>query len=372
MMDSAKILVSTLDFSVRTIESKLLDIARQPYNADERRLIFDATRGGGAGSKRVSWLNYRKGLISGTRAHAVHTGMRSVKNGRNFSPRSLLDGIIGHKEFHGSEVTRWGTANKNKALDSYKKIMASTHRDTELELDLGLVYHQQVRFIAGTPDATFVCSCCGNRVVEIKCPFRAKDKKISDLISDHALELLDEAGQLKRSHSYYTQVQVYMALTGTDICDFVLWSPLDKETPNIQRVNFDRDYWRDVEASDDYFFEHYLLSTIVHKSLEAGPTPPGTSGAHGKAALVHDVATTPFGTENMCQKCTGILPDSDRIINDINQASVRCDCPCACEKWFHQKCCDYDQELLNLEDGEDAPPWYCAHCRVNCDCDSIP
>ena len=62
-------------------------------------------------------------------------------------------------------------------------------------------------FLGATPDGVISCDCCGNGVVEIKCPYCCKQKDlITVAVEDSGLFLYeDEEGavELKQSHQYY-------------------------------------------------------------------------------------------------------------------------------------------------------------------------
>ena len=64
-------------------------------------------------------------------------------------------------------------------------------------------------------------------IVEVKCPFWAKDKTIQDSCeSSHAfcLETVGDQRQLKADHPNYWQCQVQMFCTERCYCDFILWT----------------------------------------------------------------------------------------------------------------------------------------------------
>ena len=83
--------------------------------------------------------------------------------------------------------------------------------------------------MGATPDGIVKCDCCGNGVVEIKCPYSAKNKALCALIEEHAffLEQLGTVTALKKDHAYYFQVQAQMKFCNARYCDFVVWSPND-------------------------------------------------------------------------------------------------------------------------------------------------
>ena len=84
------------------------------------------------------------------------------------------------------------------------------------------------------------CVCCGQGVVEVKCPFCVSEMSFQEAaagVSSFCLERLPgDKLQLRLDHAYYYQCQLQMFVTRRSFCDFVLWSP--KEL-HIERIALD-------------------------------------------------------------------------------------------------------------------------------------
>ena len=76
-------------------------------------------------------------------------------------------------------------------------------------------------------------------VLEIKCPSSCKDKPIY-------VEYLDFLGRLKKTHTYYTQVQIQMYVTGLQLAHLFVYSSKDYKLVSIP------------------FDEAFLKATIPH------------------------------------------------------------------------------------------------------------
>lgn len=113
------------------------------------------------------------------------------------------------KSFSNS-ATQWGCQHEKTAREQYKKAMEELHENFEIR-DSGLVINPKYPFLGASPDAVASCHCCGEIVVEIKCPYCRRDKSISDEID--CLEKIDGQLRLKRCHEYYYQVQCQLLLT---------------------------------------------------------------------------------------------------------------------------------------------------------------
>lgn len=60
--------------------------------------------------------------------------------------------------------------------------LASSHVGFECSL-AGLTINPQYPFLGASPDGFSYCECCGDGIIEIKCPFSLKEGKPGDLIS---------------------------------------------------------------------------------------------------------------------------------------------------------------------------------------------
>ena len=74
----------------------------------------------------------------------------------------------------------------------------------------GLVISVDYPFLGASPDGIACCDCCGQRVVEIKCPYSHKEKSVEDICSERGYHLEMQDGQVScRSLSpWYTQMQL--------------------------------------------------------------------------------------------------------------------------------------------------------------------
>jgi len=100
----------------------------------------------------------------------------------------------------------------------------------------GLCIHPDYPYLAASPDARVSCDCCGERVIEIKCPYNCsvesgKESKIEDL----------PWMPLTTRSDYYYQMQVEMLCAGVESCDFIVWAEKEHRvtrfTRNIETCN---------------------------------------------------------------------------------------------------------------------------------------
>ena len=164
--------------------------------------------------------------------------------------RILCEKLSG--SFTGTRATRYGQANEENALQCYLQMSpAFTIQPSSM------VVHSKSPWLAATPDAFATDPMSGTGVVEVKCPYICRDKSLWDAAaSSSCLSVLGESLSLKKSHTYYYQVQHQMFVTDCDWADFVVWTP--RET-HVQRIVRDRAFFEGVLPKlHDFFFGHLL------------------------------------------------------------------------------------------------------------------
>ena len=79
--------------------------------------------------------------------------------------------------------------------------------------------------------------------------------------------LNDEGLYLKPSHSYYTQLQTGMAITGCKWADFVVYTKHDGESSlSLQRILFDTCFWSGcVKAVKDFYCKYVMLELMTKR-----------------------------------------------------------------------------------------------------------
>ncbi len=88
-------------------------------------------------------------------------------------------------------------------------------------------------------------------LLEIKCP---------DTDNLHTLKYLNETDgkiELKKNHNYFFQVQMQMAVTGLEWCDFFVWLENDS---HLETIRFDEVFWQEAKDKLDYKINNDLKS----------------------------------------------------------------------------------------------------------------
>ena len=226
---------------------KLLDALT--YSKDQAAQIEVETR-----AQRLChrWQEERKFRLTASKFGLV------IKRRRNHT--TLAKQILYCKISNGVLAILWGQQHEADALESYKNSL-----DPGLLLSEAGIYIAECGFLGASPDGV-VKDESGQSVclVEVKCPYKARNKSIEEMYNDQSFccSLTDEGPTLKNDHDYYYQVQGQMAITGIHTCDFVVWTPLNFITITL---TFDEDFWnnRCYPLLKNFYF-NIMLPEIVY------------------------------------------------------------------------------------------------------------
>lgn len=195
-------------------------------------------------SSSYLWKEHRKGRITASNMKDVCAKVDALTRNRgDVKPKTtpLLSKLV-----HGSEnldhvpAIRWGKDNEDKAMRELHAVGLANHTNCKLSKS-GLYVVKDKPYIGASPDGFMSCSCCGQAVLEIKCPYSIRESTVMESWSDtDFLEYSNGKIQLKRDHKYYHQVTGQMAVTGVHKCYFLVWTP--KEL-HIEAMEFDPDFW---------------------------------------------------------------------------------------------------------------------------------
>ena len=127
----------------------------------------------------------------------------------------------------------WGRMHEDDARKMYLHQMSGA-----VITRCGLVIYHREPCLACSPDDIVTLATGEQGLVEYKCSYKAVKESLT--LQQAAVQLrgfcstLSDDGQLqlKRMHTYFYQVQGYLAITGKPLCHFVQWTPkgLSKET----------------------------------------------------------------------------------------------------------------------------------------------
>ena len=118
-------------------------------------------------SKSSAWFIQRAGRITAS-------SMKSVCRTDPGNPSQSLIWYIyicyPNCNKFSSPATNWGCEHEPLARTEYMDVMSTTHKNFVCKQS-GLVVSATHPFISTSPDGLVECDCCGQGVLEIKCPY---------------------------------------------------------------------------------------------------------------------------------------------------------------------------------------------------------
>ena len=112
------------------------------------------------------------------------------------------------------KAVQWGKEKEEEARKEYEIKTGSK------VICCGIFISRERPLFAASPDG-LVENSDGRVLIEIKCPWSLKNKDLSTT-EIPATSFLDRELKLKRSHSYYYQIQLGMYCTGSKLTHFVV------------------------------------------------------------------------------------------------------------------------------------------------------
>lgn len=150
---------------------------------------------------------------------------------------------------------QWGIDNEPVAKEEYVKLM-SNHHSFQL-CSAGLFVNPKAPHLGASPDGLVHCECCGNGILEIKCPYSAREGLPA---SASYIEESEGIFKLSKKHKYYYQIQGQMAVLELLYCDFVCWTP---HGVHLERIAYDLDFINNMIPKLTSFFIKVILPEIL-------------------------------------------------------------------------------------------------------------
>uniref|UniRef100_A0A8C2X669 YqaJ viral recombinase domain-containing protein n=2 Tax=Cyclopterus lumpus TaxID=8103 RepID=A0A8C2X669_CYCLU len=244
----------------------------------DRRVVEEVevlTRGQSANQ---DWFTWRKNRITASVAHRI-AHCRFVNGKTRTPPSSYLSDITGEGRRVQTRAMSWGIQMEAQAVCSYQRMKSAALGRPVSVQDCGLFIDARRSWLAASPDGIVTDNRTSQWLLclEVKCPYKHRDRRVEDACRDDrafCLELQDkdrrEPGtspsyRLKTSHSYYTQIQVQLAVTGLRLADLVVFTL--KETA-IVPVTFDPDLWEETVSKLEAFYEGAVLPHLRQKTRQ--------------------------------------------------------------------------------------------------------
>ena len=139
------------------------------------------------------------------------------------NPEPLVKRIMGYEQSDLSYVPaiNWGVQNEGLVRQQYTTMMSAGHEGFTCNLS-GLWINSLYPHFGVSPNGITTCSCCEDGLLEIKCPFLARD---AGSLNNETYAFLTDSSYLSWKPRYYTQVQGQLMVGGQLFCDFFIWTP---------------------------------------------------------------------------------------------------------------------------------------------------
>ncbi|XP_062987498.1 uncharacterized protein LOC134402098 [Elgaria multicarinata webbii] len=215
------------------------------------------------------WHKWRENRITASIAPKIANS--KFVNGRSSEvPQSYLKAVVESGSGVQTPAMSWGVRNEQKAVQAYE-VLKSSKASKPVKVDhCGLFVDKGKAWLAASPDGIVKEADTGKElgVLEVKCPYKHRDKTVTEACKDKAFCLEKEGNSfsLKKTHPYYTQVQCQMGVTGLEKADFVVHT--NKETV-IAPVDFDPAFWEKTVPKLEKFYTDAVVPFLEKKESAA-------------------------------------------------------------------------------------------------------
>ena len=242
-----------------TVEDFINDLGI--FSPEQITLLEENTRGQ---SENEIWKTQRMGRITASSMHRVMTKVKSLESDSTsaaVSTESLVNSITGCNNCLQVPALLYGQQMEPEAREAYKNEQKSKHKNLNVST-CGLFVLRKHPFIGASPDALISCNCCGDGLLEIKCPFSIADKSPCDANLPYLKK--DSMGSLKlqQNNSYYSQIQAQLGVCGKKWCDFFVYT---RHGFYLERVTFNENWWTNLQLAAEFFFIHYVAPELIRK-----------------------------------------------------------------------------------------------------------
>jgi hypothetical protein len=198
------------------------------YSLDEAAVLEESTRNQ---ADSDLWHTQRTGRITASTVHSIKT---KVEKNKLQDVESTLKKLFGQQDISNLPAVKYGCHNEPIAADWYYQEHSKKHQNMKIS-KCGLFVMPASIYVAASPDRLVSCDCCGEGLLEMKCPYSIAGQNFKDGVTLDYLSKIDGTYQLKQTHPYYSQVQQQMGVTGRKWCDFMVFT---KEDYFLQRIPF--------------------------------------------------------------------------------------------------------------------------------------
>ncbi|XP_014069988.2 uncharacterized protein [Salmo salar] len=227
-----------------------------------------------------SWFAWRQNRITASIAHRL-AHSRFVTGQSQTPPASYLASITGRGTNVKTRAMNWGIEREAEAVRRYQSLKSKALGRAVRVQECGLFIDPKRPWLAGSPDGIVEDQRTGQRLLclEVKCPYKHRLNTVAQACREDpafCLTIQDQGvGQvryhLKPDHTYYTQIQCQLAVTGLTQADLVVFTL--KETAIIP-VTFDPTFWDDTLVKLEMFYTNAVLPYVRDNGLDVPAMRP--------------------------------------------------------------------------------------------------
>ena len=119
-------------------------------------------------SQSLVWFAHRKGRVTASNFHSVcHTSTTNPSE-------SLIQRLLQERYTVKSAAIQWSIQHEPAARKQYLELTSKNHSDFSFKL-AGLFVNPSYPYLGASPDGLVSCTCCGEGVIEIKCPYGIRE-----------------------------------------------------------------------------------------------------------------------------------------------------------------------------------------------------
>ena len=225
------------------LENFLASIKVTSITDDERDELQRATTGQ---TDSTDWIRERQKRLTASRFGRI------CKMTARTDAAALAQSFFTQKDVH-TEAVNHGKIYEPVAVKKYEE---QTGTKTSA---CGLFVLKEFPFVSATPDRVVDSKL----LLEVKCPFSARD----DLISPQTVSYLQSCNgrlDLHKNHDYYYQIQGQMLCTGAAAVDFAIYTFKDFQ---VIRVSRDDAFITEMLAKLKLFFDEYFKQALIEKFM---------------------------------------------------------------------------------------------------------
>lgn len=280
-----------------------------------------------------------------------------VRNG-TVNGQSQIARVLGYYGNASSAALSWGRNNEKIAQKQYIAHHRLHNKHTGVSVkETGLCINLECPYVAASPDGIITCKQCGSGLLEIKNPYTHRLLTIKELACQKGSFLTNENGiiQLKRTRTYYSQVQMQLWCCGYKWCDFVVRTISKSNNLFVERIVLDMDYITAIRPKLEIFFKNGIVPELVTRAVENDVRNRAVKKTMDSMLATLESSNTTPGTEYPCGVCGEVCLDEPI---DTNEYSICCD---NCDRWFHYICAGIQGDETFLKKRKRL--WKCDGCK---------